>query len=226
MCRAARHDLYVGPLSAGACAAQFRLVTKLDAAIESGWDTDRLDVLLPMIWHSLQTACRDRGSAFRNVVVATTGADGRPHARIVVLRAADGETGTIEFHTDARSAKVGQLMLSGVVELLFWDPASSVQIRISGVAMLHEPGSDEAARALAPIPDAGRAKYRTDPAPGTVIASPGSLDQASETAVAERFTLVQVRAQAIDFLRLVGGDQRRAMFDLRAGFMSAAWISP
>lgn len=201
-------------------------MTPANPDAEPDWDTDRLDVLLASIWRSFEAGCRNRTSAFRNVVVATTGTDGRPHARIVVLRAVDGETGLIEFHTDARSAKVGELTRSGAVELLFWDPVSSVQIRVSGLATLHEPGSEEAARALAPIPDAGRVKYRTDPAPGTVIAAPDMLDQADAGSVVERFTLVRVHAQAIDFLRLVDGSQRRAVFDRRAGLVAAAWISP
>ena len=68
------------------------------------WASD----LAPLRAESLLRLTRgvlDRHAPARHPILATVSPDGRPQARTVVLRAADKTAGTLDTHTDLRSAK-------------------------------------------------------------------------------------------------------------------------
>jgi pyridoxamine 5'-phosphate oxidase len=66
------------------------------------------------------------------VSLATATPDGRPSARIVLLKAWD-RSGFV-FYTDYGSRKAAELSANPAAALLFWWPAMSRQIRIEGAA--------------------------------------------------------------------------------------------
>jgi len=192
----------------------------------------RLSRWLDTIWRDLHEAAGQRRGDLLNATIASGKEDGAPSLRIVVLRAADRTAAQLSFHTDVRSEKVPQLLARPASEVLFWRPADGLQLRCVGQAELALPGTPEATAAYEAIPDKGRRKYRTEPAPGTPLAGPDALEFANTApGVADpglaRFTLITFRVSRIDALQLDGSDQTRALFHLDGDrLQSATWIAP
>jgi len=82
------------------------------------------------IWVELQRATQDRHHEWRTPVLATTGADGLPNARTVVLRYANAKLGILQMYTDSRSPKVAELLARPQVMLAFWSKRLSWQLRV------------------------------------------------------------------------------------------------
>jgi pyridoxamine 5'-phosphate oxidase len=64
------------------------------------------------------------------MTLATAGADGRPSARMVLLRAVD-QRGFV-FYTNYGSRKAAELDGSGAAALVFWWPPLQRQVRVEG----------------------------------------------------------------------------------------------
>jgi hypothetical protein len=161
----------------------------------------------------------DARAPARHIALATTAPDGAPQVRTVVLRAAEPEAGTIDIHTDLRSAKVAALRARPQAEALVWDRRARLQVRLSGeVAILTGEG---AAALWARVPMAARPVYGADPPPGTPIA--GALAYASGDGTAA-FAVLRLTLGRIEVLHL-GERHRRAAF-LRDGNWEGQWLSP
>lgn len=202
-----------------------------DAATQAAPDT--LDGVWDDAWSRLEEAVRRRQHPYRTGVVATLGEDG-VDARTVVLRGADRAAGVLRFHTDRRSSKVAQLLGDRRVALVFY--GDGVQVRLRGTATVHDadPASDAAWETTSTM---SRRCYLTDAAPGTPSATPtsglplelaGVLRPPLEATHAgrERFAVVSVWVQSIDWLHLAAGGQRRAGFSRNDGDWIAQWMVP
>ena len=66
------------------------------------------------------------------MTLATVGADGRPAARVVLLKGVDG--GGFVFYTNTRSRKGHELDADPNCALTFWWPAIGWQVRVEGTA--------------------------------------------------------------------------------------------
>lgn len=176
----------------------------------------RLDTLWLHVWERLAQGVAQSRDPFRFVTLATIGADG-PEARTVGLRAADRDAGTVEVHSDLRTAKVRALRADPRAQLLFWDAATQVQIRISTRMTLMPAASDRWAR----IPEVARLNYGTDPAPGTPIDAPEDVTRTGDIA---RFIALSGRVTAIDVVSLAHDPHRRAMFGPNGA--DARWVAP
>src|SRR6185312_17483788 len=66
------------------------------------------------------------------MTLATIGDDGRPSARVVLLKGVDG--GGFVFYTNTRSRKGRELDANPNVALTFWWPAIGWQVRVEGTA--------------------------------------------------------------------------------------------
>ncbi len=55
------------------------------------------------VWAALMTAARPDRTPFSVLQLATSGLDGAPKVRSVILRGADAERGAVSFFTDVRS---------------------------------------------------------------------------------------------------------------------------
>jgi hypothetical protein len=177
--------------------------------------TDALDDLLDAIWRGLVRACHDRRTGWRLPALATVDATGAPRVRTVVLRGADRATASLLIHTDARSAKAGELAREPRTSLMFWDAAGRRQLRAEGEATVHT--DDTAFAALTPEQ---RVVYALDPPPGTPITHPDAMTPADPSAA---FRVLRVRVRLLDWLEL-GTKQRRARFDVESD--RASWIAP
>jgi hypothetical protein len=174
-----------------------------------------LGALLEAIWHRLARAALDRRAGWRHPALASVDASGAPRVRTLVLRGADRAAPALLLHTDARSAKAAEIARDPRVALLFWDEAARWQLRIEGEAAL---AADPATFAALPPP--ARSVYAVDPAPGTPIATPGTLRAADAAA---SFRVVRVAPRQMEW-RDIGGAHRRARFELASG--RASWLVP
>lgn len=182
------------------------------------WATD-LDTLLAQVWARLLRGVGDRHAPARHPVLATVAPDGTPEARTVVLRAADPVAGTLDMHTDLRSAKVTALRLNPLAALHVWDGTAHLQTRITASV---EVLAGEAVSSLwQRVPETSQAAYGTLPAPGTPIAT--ALDY-RKTPDPAAFAVLRCTVLAIDALHL-GPDHRRAGFD-RADGWRGQWLAP
>lgn len=174
----------------------------------------RLDTLWSHIWDRLDRGVAQSDDPFRFVTLATIGAGGA-EARTVGLRAADRAAGTVEVHSDLRTAKVRALRTDPRAQLLFWDATTQVQLRVS-VTMTLLPA--DAAR-WARIPEGARTNYGTDPAPGTPVDRPEKVTRTPEVA---RFVALSGEVSGMDVVSLAHDPHRRAMFDGAQG----RWVAP
>ncbi|MDB4968345.1 MAG: pyridoxamine 5-phosphate oxidase [Myxococcales bacterium] len=67
------------------------------------------------------------------MTLSTVGADGRPSARVVLLKGADAEG--FVFYTNTRSRKGRELVANANVALTFWWPHIGWQVRVEGAAV-------------------------------------------------------------------------------------------
>lgn len=182
------------------------------------WAQD-LSMLLAQVWLRLGRGVRDRRAPARHPTLATIARDGRPQARTVVLRAVDATGGSLDIHTDIRSAKVAELRSTPLAALHVWDSGAHLQLRLEADATILT--GAEVADHWARVPEAARVAYGGSPAPGTPVADALAYDKTPAPAC---FAVVRLQVQAMDVLHL-GRDHRRARF-VRADGWAGTWLAP
>ena len=174
----------------------------------------------------LARGVKDRRSPFHSPTIATTGPDGRPSLRTVVLRGANRDDARLRFHTDRRSAKFAQLAARAELALHVYDPTRKVQIRIDGAAELATPA--EHASIWAGMTAPAKACYQVGLPPGTPLsepaaAGPGALDEEGGYA---NFCVFDVRIRRLEWLFLSARGHRRAAFVWEADGPTGTWLVP
>lgn len=169
------------------------------------------------IWTELQRATVDRHHEWRTPVLATTGLDGPPQARTVVLRAADATASQLRVFTDRRSPKVAELQAASAAAFVFWSQRLNWQLRVRVRAQVHTEG---------PVVNAAWERVSQSAAAGDYLASqaPGStLDTLTEQAPAtHHLAVVTAHIEHIDWLELTREGHRRA----RLTHDDLVWLVP
>lgn len=190
---------------------------------------DDLALCFAEAWRLLADGAARGKSGFHLPALATVDAAGRPRLRTVVLRAADGASGTLRFHCDRRSDKAAEIAVRGACALSAYDPESAVQIRIEGQATLHTDDAVADAAWLA-AQAMSRVCYGIDPAPGTAIAEGGAYGlpdaEAALTLGRPHFAAVLVQAERLDFLHLDRRGHRRAGWRRDGDGWAGSWLVP
>ncbi len=177
----------------------------------------------------LAAGAASRHEPFHTPTLASTGLDGRPRLRTVVLRHVDMVLRTLRFHTDRRSDKAAELAADPRFALHGYDAPAKVQIRVEGRVTLHATdaladAAWNASRAMS------RVCYGSQPGPGVEIAQAGAFalphdDEAIE-AGRRHFVAVVCAVERLEWLDLALAGHRRALFDWRAGAVQARWLVP
>jgi pyridoxine/pyridoxamine 5'-phosphate oxidase len=94
------------------------------------WDT--LDGVLDKIWLMLEQGAAHSDDPFHWPVLGTTAKEGCS-LRTVILRKVNVPERILVCHTDARSAKVQEIMKSSQTSWIFYHPKKKIQVRISGL---------------------------------------------------------------------------------------------
>lgn len=181
---------------------------------------DTLDSGLNWLSAALVRATKDRRSPFRWPVFCTR--DGR--GRTVVLRRVNAGSLNCHLFTDRRSPKVAALRDAPEAELVFFDPARMVQLRVRGEVRIISQGPTWQAT-LAGLSQNALSDYTQPAGPGRPRAV---ADDASEETVsaAETFTLLDLTPQVIDLLHLGRQGHRRAEYHRDGQTWQGAWLVP
>lgn len=187
------------------------------------------------MWDLLESSAAENAPGWRLPVLATL-TDRGCEQRTVVLRVVDRDHGTLLFHTDARSSKVDQIRKDGRVSLLFYDHDRSAQLKIRGVASVHQEG--ELVQSLWETGTPASLKMYSAPfAPGTKCnAFNHNMTESLSRRLPDRheiesgrvnFCAIRVVVQSAEWLRLSQSGHLRASFDFADGRLeSACWIAP
>ena len=182
------------------------------------WVAD-LAQLHAQVWTRLTRGVHDRHAPARHPTLATVSPDGKPQVRTVVMRAADPRTGSLEIHTDLRSAKVADLRTMPFAALHVWDASAHLQLRLEASVIILS-GQDVTA-IWDRVPDASRIAYGSSPASGQPIAQALGYENQANPAF---FAVLRLTVQSIDALHL-GPNHRRARFD-RTDDWVGSWLAP
>jgi len=177
---------------------------------------------LDEVWQRLGRGVADPRHAWHWPVICTVAGD-EAQGRVVVLRGVDRSTRTLWFHTDRRSAKVGQLAGLGWV---LYDPRARLQLRVSGASVLADPATTD--REWARLPARSRGTYRVDPAPGTPLGATWSSPHAGDDG-REHFAVIVTEADRLETLRLGRQGHERAVFAWDEGWTgtwTGTWVVP
>ena len=187
------------------------------------------------IWDLLESSAAGNAPGWRLPVLATL-TDHGCEQRTVVLRVVDRDGGALLFHTDVRSNKVEQLRKDGRVSLLFYDHERSVQLKIRGVASIHQ--TDQFAQTLWHTGTPASLKMYSAPlSPGVQCDSfnhnmaealLGRLPERNEIEAGRvNFCAIRILVQSAEWLRLSQSGHLRARFELSGGRLGCAdWIAP
>lgn len=183
----------------------------------------------------LQSAVSERTHPFKKPVVTTIDLEGKPKARIVILRGLDLETRSIRLHTDARSAKIGEIGRNPDVMMAFYDPVKEIQIQVRGIASVHQSDAYAEAAWKGAAPSSRRA-YLAEVEPGTILSAPASglpADVEGKVPSEERlegarsnFAAIQVVFEQVEWLFLSPNGNRRARFIWQGEGWTGTWLAP
>lgn len=173
--------------------------------------------LLDVAWQRLGRGAADRRSDARTPVLATTGLDGRPQARVLVLRRVDRTAGEVELHTDTASPKVAELRADPRAALTVWDGKADLQIRLALTVTIL--AGDAVADRWQRVPPGSRLQYG-GPRPGAPVTDPIARDLPDPA----RFAVLLGRIDEIDLLHL-GDRHLRALYRRADGF-TGQWLAP
>lgn len=180
------------------------------------------DSVLANAWAMLSRAVAERESVMRTPVLATIGLDGRPRARVVVLRRVEVASREIYFHTDRRSPKFAELSRDLHTQVVFYEPAAKVQIRVEGLAHLHtgDATADEQwSRSHPATLECYRsAKGSSEPIEDMLATGRPFIDGKPN------FAVLRVEVAVLEWLWLHPEGHKRIAFDLSRGMHQ--WLAP
>lgn len=193
-------------------------------------ESPSLEAALDAAWALLVEGQTNRRVPAHTPALGTIGLDGRPRTRVVVLREIVPALRRLRFHTDRRSTKAAEIARDPRVSLLVYDAAAKLQVRIEGVASLHDRDAqaDLAWRSSRP---SSKVCYGIDPGPGSPIHAADGFALPSATGELEdgraNFLAVMVEITMVETLSLRHAGHRRARFHWgEGGDVSLSWLAP
>ena len=166
----------------------------------------------------LSSALKHKKHPFRYGTLATTGLDGSPHLRTVVLRGFDQEMLTLTIYTDSRSDKIKELSQDPRAEFLFYDSSQFLQLRIK-VNLIHDAPSKEIYNQ---IPEPSKKDYTSIFVPGEEIKAPDAVTYNYDQ---PNFTELIFQAYELEYLKLKRPNHLRVKFLLNHDW-EGSFIAP
>lgn len=152
-------------------------------------------------WEELQAGSIS-GNPFNFLQLATVSARGRPEVRTIVLRQADRAEPALYFVTDVRSPKIEDISGERKVALVGYDPASRVQIRVTGTAATVS-DRDQLVLQWNRLSEKTRNSFNAPIAPGARLRSDGGTPpdvEQDEMSAFKRFCLVRIELATLERL--------------------------
>mgnify|MGYP001078053727 CR=1 FL=1 len=165
---------------------------------------------------------RNRALAYsRYAQLATVDPQGRPHNRTLVVRGFVGDTNTLEFITDRRSAKVAQIHHQPWGELCWYFPETREQFRLAGPLQLIDDSTEDVFAQTArcqrwqSLSPRSRQPF-TWPPPGQPRQGDLPQDLPLGTTPPAHFCLLWLHPQRVEHLELRGHPQNRYCYQMAA----------
>jgi pyridoxamine 5'-phosphate oxidase len=188
-----------------------------------------LAATLAEAWRLVALGVDDVGSPFHAPTIATVDEAGAPRLRTVILRACDPAGRVLRFHTDIRSAKVGEIRRRPRVAVHVHDPVRRVQVQFGGTAEIMT-GSGTARAAWNAARLGSRACYGVEPGPGAVISRGDGYrlpaEEAGILAGFDNFAAIETTVDRLEWLLLDRGGHRRVLFTWTGGGWDGCWLVP
>ena len=165
-------------------------------------------------WSLLET---DHG---RLISLASSGLDGAPECRSVMLRQGERAKKRLIIHTDISSTKIAEFRADPRASLLLWDDPMQIQIRARGTVSIRS--GPEVAAVWNAVPDGSRASYGVTPAPGTPIPASDAYHRAPDPA---KFAVLTLEMTALDVVHLAEDFHRRALYERNRDW-AGHWLAP
>lgn len=189
-----------------------------------------LDGSLAHAWAMIGRGVADRRFAFHTPIVATVDETGAPCQRVMVLRAANGETRMLRLHTDVRSEKLVHIAEQPRVSLAFYDPGAKLQLRVGAHARIHV-GDEVAHQAWLGSRPQSRLCYEQVVAPGSAVAVPlpelpADARFAKSDEGERNFAALIATVDTIEWLYLAIEGHRRARWVWHQDQWQGTWLAP
>ena len=189
---------------------------------------DDLDLTLVKIFQMLNDGVEDGKSPAHTPLLATVDQNNYPQVRTVVLRGFIENAPMLRFHTDARSIKVGELLLNDNVSFLIYDSREKIQIRIKCTIDIHR--SDKISEKIwSTMEGMSQVCYQIKQPPGTTLVSnPQEVeyDKNAANGGKDNFAVVFAKVQQFEWLYLHHRGHRRAIFLYINGQWESNWLVP
>jgi hypothetical protein len=149
-------------------------------------------------------AADDPADPLRLITLCTVSPEGKPSARLMLLRGADRDSGRIWCHSRRETGKIADLRSNPAFTAVIYDAADAIQIRLSGTARLHEL-DDEATGHFDQLILAKQSQHsvagsKPDPIwPG----ESESLIRLSKLASRKHFVVIEMTVESIDWTQVV-----------------------
>ncbi|MEL6108453.1 MAG: pyridoxamine 5'-phosphate oxidase family protein [Planctomycetota bacterium] len=188
-----------------------------------------------LVWQSLIAGASSKRHPWNEGFFSTVALDavGNPHprTRTVILRRADRQSLTIDFHTDFRSSKVSEVE-NQFVCWMFYSHATKMQLRLEGTARIVD--GFEADQAWSGTSIRSRSAYLSTESPGKIVEDalpPDTSDRVASQSESERgrshFRIVRTLVNRVDWLYLKREGHRRARIVYQDGAaVDCHWVIP
>ncbi len=191
--------------------------------------------LLKKIWNHLDLGVIDRNHPFHQVVFATVSGQ-TPAVRVVILRRFWRKNPRrLAFHTHLGSPKIAEIEVNPNVSWLFYHPQERFQVRIGGVATIHQTDAlaEEqwnATELFSRRCYIGQAPSQfsdkpTSGLPENLIARKPTPEESEQGR--QNFAVISSTIDSIDLLELAFKGHRRSLFVWNEeGELETKWLTP
>ena len=192
-------------------------------------ENDDLDLALDYALTKIISAINGRDDDLHVFNLVTVDENNNPNTRNVVIRDFSKEDLTVRFHTDKRSKKISDILNNNNINLLSYDRADKLQIRINAKA---KPINSEEVlldiwNAMYPM---SRECYRVIESPGNEIASLNDIEFQREDEEGingfDNFSAILCDINSIEILYLHHAGHLRANYKNNNGKLDGKWIVP
>jgi len=190
---------------------------------------DTLSEIFTQCWGKLLYGSFIADNPFHTGIVGTQNGS-ETSLRTVVLRYTDPDEKQVVFYTDMRSAKIAELKINPNISLLFYDQVEKVQVKLSGIGILHHL-DNFSQQHWEKVHTNGRTAYMAIPGPSTAISEPtDGLDYLKDGNITEdgykNFAAVITQVNFIEWVSLKTAGHRRAQYRLINDSWKGQWLIP
>lgn len=189
--------------------------------------------ILKKVWKHLDLGVLQSKHPFHTPIFGTAG-EGGPEMRVVVLRRFWRRPPALAFHAHAGSPKIEQIRKDPSAAWVFYHPEENLQVRISGIAVVHTDDdlADEqwgatslfARRCYIGSAPGMQSKKPTHGMPEEITDREPTVDESKEGR--GNFAVISTSIKTVDVMELDVRGHRRSLFDWRSGELEMKWLTP